>query len=118
MENSILQDRSAVPTVEKNGANCRNIHISIDMKVCKLQHGHLVQPNCHLPLSGLGPGINSVGCCKMRAGVAENSDWLLKLGKNIQYDWTGNFETQQPACPTGAACSASGGARLLRIAAP
>jgi hypothetical protein len=54
----------------------------------------------------------------MRAGVAENSDWLLQLGKNIQYDLTSNLKTQQLACPTCAACSASGGARLLRIAAP
>jgi hypothetical protein len=27
----------------------------------------------------------------MRAGVAENRDWLLQLGKNIQCDLTGNL---------------------------
>jgi hypothetical protein len=54
----------------------------------------------------------------MRAGVAEKSDWLPRLGKNILYDWTYNSKMQQLACPTCAAGSVSVRACLFQNAAP
>jgi hypothetical protein len=61
VENGILQDRSAVLTMEKNGANCRNIHISIDMKHSAYYNmAALYNPTAIYRLPPLGPAINSV----------------------------------------------------------
>jgi len=59
--NSILKDRSAVPTVEKNGANCRNIHISVHMKQsANYNMATWYNPTAIYRFLALGTGINSV----------------------------------------------------------